>query len=85
MMSLVEWLGAVLGIAGALMISMNRPWSKHAWFGWTVSNVLLIVVAASIGAWGIFAMQSTFLIINASGIWHWVVRPSSGNERRIEG
>ena len=81
-MQLIEWLGAMLGIAGALIISMNRPWSGAAWPIWIASNVSLIAFAAEIGAWGIVVMQAAFIVININGVWHWWVRPRRVATRR---
>lgn len=81
-MQLIEWLGAVLGIAGALVFSMNQPWSRHAWPIWIASNLLLILFAARIGAWGILFMQGAFIFININGVWRWLVRPRRVAARR---
>jgi hypothetical protein len=71
---LVEWLGAILGVLGSLMMSMNRRYSRYAWYPWIASNLLLMVFAAGIAAWGIFSMQAIFLAINANGALRWLAR-----------
>lgn len=70
----VEWLGALLGVAGSLMMSLNRAASKYAWYPWIASNALLMAYGVRAGAWGIFAMQAVFLLINLNGLWQWHVR-----------
>lgn len=62
-----EWGGAFLAIAGALILSMNRPWSRFAWPVWILSNLLLVVATAHGRQWGLVTMQLAFLIVNVNG------------------
>lgn len=62
-----EWAGALVAIAGALVMSMNRRWSRHAWALWILSNLLLMVPIAHGGLWGLLAMQLAFLLVNVNG------------------
>ena len=41
----LEWSGAILGMSGSLIMSVNQPWSKWAWAIWLVSNLLLLFYA----------------------------------------
>ena len=84
-MLVIEWLGAILGIAGSLLLSMNGPWSGYAWPIWILSNAFLMAVAATVGTWGIFGMQAAFLLINANGIWRWLFRPPHAAARGNHG
>jgi hypothetical protein len=72
---LIEWTGAGLGVLGSLMISFNRRMSRYAWIPWIASNLLLMLFAWGIAAWGIFAMQAVFLAINVNGLTRWLLRP----------
>ena len=66
---IAEWTGVLLAIAGALVMSMNRSYSRHAWLLWTLSNLLLILPIAHTQRWGLLAMQAAFLIVNVNGWW----------------
>lgn len=77
-MDYIEWAGAVLGVGGALLLSLNNRYSALAWPLWAVSNVLLIVFAFNVGAWGLMSMQGIFLVISLNGMlrWRWRSRPA---------
>jgi hypothetical protein len=57
----LEWLGAVLGVAGSYVLAENRPSSRFAWPMWIASNLCLIVYFISIASWGVLAMQFFYL------------------------
>ena len=64
----MEWGGALLAVVGALVMSMNRPWSWHAWSIWLLSNLLLLVPTTHSAHWGLAAMQMVFLVLNVNGL-----------------
>ncbi len=65
---IAEWTGALLAIGGALVMSMNRGWSRHAWAIWIASNVLLIAPIAYAQRWGLLMTQVAFLLVNINGL-----------------
>lgn len=65
---IAEWTGALLAIGGALVMSMNRGWSRHAWAIWIASNVLLIAPIAYAQRWGLLMTQFAFLLVNINGL-----------------
>lgn len=65
---IAEWTGALLAIGGALVMSMNRGWSSHAWAIWIASNVLLIAPIAYAQRWGLLMTQFAFLLVNINGL-----------------
>lgn len=65
---IAEWAGALLAIGGALVMSMNRGWSRHAWAIWIASNVLLIAPIAYGHRWGLLMTQFAFLMVNINGL-----------------
>jgi hypothetical protein len=65
---IAEWTGALLAIGGALVMSMNRGWSRHAWAIWIASNVLLIAPIAYAQCWGLLMTQFAFLLVNINGL-----------------
>ncbi len=68
---LLEWAGAVTGVAGSFIMAQNRKWSTYAWPIWIASNICLIAFAALDSAYGILSMQLVFLAINLQGAWRW--------------
>ncbi len=70
-----KWLGAVAGIAGALLIALN--------VGGTVVGIGFVFFAVSATAWvvagwrmgepSLVVMHGVFLSINLLGIWRWLV------------
>ena len=70
-----KWLGAVAGIAGALLIALN--------VGGTIVAIGFIFFAVSAAAWvvagwrmgepSLVVMHGVFLAINLLGIWRWLV------------
>ncbi|NNM65092.1 MAG: hypothetical protein HKL99_10840 [Burkholderiales bacterium] len=67
----VEWLGAVFGAAGALVLSWDASWSKWGWAGFLVSNMFLIALGIRKRLWGFLLMQIVFLYTSINGIAHY--------------
>jgi hypothetical protein len=65
----VEWAGSVLALLGAFLLATNSRVSRWGWGAFLCSNVLLIVLAISIGRWGFLTMQIGFLGTSILGIW----------------
>ena len=63
-------LGAVFGIAGAWLVG-SRGMTGRWWgfWGFFVSNLLLILWAVWLQHWAILAMQGAFVITSVRGIW----------------
>ena len=74
-LSVLKWLGAVAGIAGALLIALN--------IGGTIVGIGFIFFAVSALAWviagwrmgelSLVAMHGVFLAINLLGLWRWMI------------
>lgn len=77
LMWIIEWFGALLAIAGALIMSMNLRWSWYAWPVWILSNVVLIIPMIGGEHWGMVTMQIAFLAVNLNGLLrHWRIPPT---------
>jgi hypothetical protein len=72
---LLEALGALSGLAGALMLAMHRRWSPYGWVAFLVSNAFLGAFAWQASLWWLFAQQAGFTITSAIGIWRWLLQP----------
>jgi hypothetical protein len=81
----VEWAGAIVGMLGAVVLATHSRISRWGWVAFLVSNVLLIALTASIGRWGLLAMQLGYLGTSVLGIFRafpgvalWIRAPSPG-------
>lgn len=72
-LSVAEWLGALTGILGALILALNVSWSGFGFVGYSVSNVFWLIYAHGKRARGLFAMQCVFSVISALGMYRWLV------------
>ena len=68
-----EWSGAILGMTGSLMMSVNQPWSKWAWAIWLVSNLLLLTYAITRRSYGLITMQLFFTCTSVLGFYRWIL------------
>ena len=71
LVQIIEWIGAFLGMAGALALSWNVPWSKWGWVGFLASNLFLIALAIYKRMWGFLMMQLVFTYTSINGIVHY--------------
>lgn len=65
----VEWSGSLIGLAGAALLALNTRISRWGWVAFLASNVLMLVMAASLGLRGVFLMQAGFTFTSLLGIW----------------
>lgn len=70
----LEWTGSILALVGAVLLALNRPWSKWAWPLWVVSNISLMLFGLTIGAYGLAAMQGGFMITSFVGCKRWLLK-----------
>ena len=68
---ILEMIGAVCGIAGAVLVSLNIPQSKYGFVLFLISSVLLGIVSWQRKMQYLLTMQMVFLGINAVGIFRW--------------
>ncbi len=76
MLSLLEWFGAISGIIGALLLSLNIKISPWAYILFLVSNLSLGVWAWQSNAMAILVMQAVLAVISAIGIYRWMIHPA---------
>lgn len=69
----LEWSGAILGMSGSLIMSVNQPWSKWAWAIWLVSNLLLLFYALMRRSYGLITMQVFFTGTSVLGFYRWII------------
>jgi len=71
MNKLFEMIGAICGVAGAVLVSLNIPQSKYGFVLFLVSSILLGVVSWQRKMRYLLTMQIVFLGINVIGIVRW--------------
>ncbi|KKN85118.1 hypothetical protein LCGC14_0282870 [marine sediment metagenome] len=71
----LEWIGAIAGIAGAMMIASNTGLSPYGWIGFAISSSTLAVFSYNLKAWGLLSLQICFCATNAVGLWRWLIEP----------
>lgn len=72
MSSCLEWIGAVSGATGALLLAANRSWSRWGFVAFLVSNVCWIAFGVSTAAPGLVAMQVVMTGTSLLGIHRWI-------------
>jgi nicotinamide riboside transporter PnuC len=68
---ILEMIGAVCGIAGAVLVSLNIPQSKYGFVLFLISSILLGVVSWQRKMQYLLTMQMVFLGINVVGVARW--------------
>ncbi len=74
----LEWLGAIGGAAGALLLALNLRQSGWAFPIMTVFTVLLCGVSVALGRWPNAALFAAYTAINLLGVYRWLMaRPKA--------
>jgi nicotinamide riboside transporter PnuC len=66
-----EMIGAICGVTGAVLVSLNIPQSKYGFILFLISSVLLGIVSWQRKMQYLLIMQTVFLGINIVGIVRW--------------
>ena len=71
MNKIFEMIGAICGVAGAVLVSLNIPQSKYGFILFLISSILLGIVSWQRKMQYLLTMQMVFLGINMVGIVRW--------------
>ena len=71
MNKIFEMIGAICGVAGAVLVSLNIPQSKYGFVLFIISSILLGIVSWQRKMQYLLTMQMVFLGINIIGIVQW--------------
>jgi len=71
MNKIFEIIGAICGVAGAVLVSLNIPQSKYGFILFIISSVLLGIVSWQRKMQYLLTMQMVFLGINIVGVVRW--------------
>ena len=66
-----EMIGAVCGVAGAVLVSLNIQQSKYGFVLFLISSILLGIVSWQRKMQYLLTMQMAFLGINVVGVFSW--------------
>lgn len=72
MLKWAGWMGASLGIIGALLLSMNIEISGWGYLFFLGSSLTLSLWSAIEKHYHQLSMQVTFTLINLNGCYHWL-------------
>lgn len=71
LITVIEWIGSIVGIVGAILLALNFKYSGHGFIFFLVSSILFIWFGLVKEAYGLVFMQSSYFIINVIGIYRW--------------
>jgi nicotinamide riboside transporter PnuC len=71
MNKIFEMIGAICGVAGAVLVSLNIPQSKYGLVLFLISSILLGIVSWQKNMQYLLTMQIVFLGINIVGVIRW--------------
>jgi nicotinamide riboside transporter PnuC len=71
MNKIFEMIGAICGVAGAVLVSFNIPQSKYGFVLFLISSILLGIVSWQKNMQYLLTMQIVFLGINIVGVIRW--------------
>lgn len=74
-MQAVEWLSAVLGLAGSLLLASRVRLAGLGFVAYLFSNIGWLVFGCNAGHWGLVWQQAGFTLVSLFGIWTWLIRP----------
>ena len=64
-----EWLGSILGIAGAFLVALNGKYASYGWICFLLANMVMIGFAVESGLYGILCQQLVFMVTSVLGLW----------------
>lgn len=66
---LLEWAGALIGLAGAFLLATNSRFSRYGWIGFLLANFFMLGFAIDGRHWGLLTQQLGFTGTSLLGIW----------------
>ncbi len=68
----IEWFGFLAGVAGAITLALNVPWSGYGWYAFLGSNFAWLAFSAKRRIWTLLLMQVVFTTTSFVGIYRWL-------------
>ncbi|HFD32922.1 MAG TPA: hypothetical protein ENJ28_09495 [Gammaproteobacteria bacterium] len=72
-LKLLEWSGALIAVAAAIMLSLNITISPWAFVLYFISSVILAIWGWYSGAYAIAVQNMVFMLINSIAIYRWLI------------
>lgn len=72
---MLDTLGAITGVLGAVVMAIESKYSKYAFPLWIVSSVAWIAYALSTDQLPLLNQQIVYFVINVIGLWSWIIVP----------
>ena len=69
----LEWSGALIAVAAAIMLSLNITISPWAFVLYFISSVILAIWGWYSGAYAIAVQNMVFMLINSIAIYRWLI------------
>ena len=73
MLSWLKWIGAGMGIAAALVVALNLPFSGWGFVLFLVSSVSWTVAGVIMRENSLALLNGVFTVINLLGIYRWLI------------
>lgn len=71
--TILKWVASILGFIGAMLIALNIPESKYAFFIFLGSSTLWIYAAAIMKEYSLIFLNVGFMIVDLIGIYRWII------------
>jgi len=71
-LSILKWVGAIWGIAGAILLAVNIPISGWGWVLYLVSSVAWVIAGVLMKERSLVIQSVVFSLLNLVGIIRWL-------------
>jgi len=68
---IIEWAGAITGLSGALLLSLNVEYSGYGFIFFLISNVAWIIFSISNRTYSLLVQQVGFTATSIIGVFRW--------------
>lgn len=87
MAPMLDWIGCIFGLLGALMLALNLPQSRYGFWAYLVSNLAWIGYSALTAQIPLLLQTMGFLVTTLIGIYRWRglrITRSGGETTKLE-
>ena len=72
-MTALKWLGTATGVAGAVVLALNLPFSGWGWTLFAVSAAAWTIAGLRMREYSLVVLQGAFLVVDLLGIYRWLI------------
>ncbi len=73
MLTFLKWTGTLTGVAGALILALNLPFSGWGWVLFAISALTWTIAGIVMRELSLVLLQVGFLVVDVLGIYRWLV------------